>query len=86
MKLTAELKYSIADEITIESRSKADVVQDVFDEFVTHGIIEGEEDTKLAVKDDKEFLIQCLKSIDKLTHYENAADYILKGLQNYKGE
>lgn len=73
------------DSITVEGRSKTDIIQDVYDEFVEHGLII--EATKLSAKDDKDFLIQCLRTArdqpPSVFNYEGAADYILGGLQNY---
>lgn len=37
--LPPAVKYAIADEITTESRSKSDVVQDVWDELVSRGLV-----------------------------------------------
>lgn len=34
LRLTPQLKYEIADKITLENRSKTDIVQDVFDEIM----------------------------------------------------
>ena len=34
LKLTPQLKYEIAEKITLENRSKSDIVQDVFDEIM----------------------------------------------------
>jgi hypothetical protein len=39
--LPAEAKYAIADEITVESRSRSDVVQDVWDALVSRGLLRG---------------------------------------------
>ncbi len=85
MTLESTLKYNIADSITTEGRSKTDVIQDVYDEFVEHGIII--EATKLSAKNDRDFLTQCLRTVREqppsMFSYEGAADYILGGLQNY---
>jgi hypothetical protein len=37
--LPVGVKFAIADEISIESRSKSDVVQDVWDELVSRGLV-----------------------------------------------
>jgi hypothetical protein len=39
--LPAGMKYAVADEITIEGRSKTNVVHDVWDELVSRGLVRG---------------------------------------------